>query len=99
MPVEELQPSVLAARPEVWEENALVYAAFWDLNAERNSGWGEGVIPWAAIRSYAEVIEVDPLELLRMVRPLDKAYLKHRKQEQEVKAKNDERSKRRGRRS
>lgn len=83
-----------AARPEVWEENLLAYRAFWDLTAERYTGFAEGVIPWTVIQSYAEEVEVPPLELLRVLRKMDKTYLAYQKDKREAQARDDERRQR-----
>jgi hypothetical protein len=71
----------------VWEENLLLYEAFWDLNAERGNGFGEGVIPYVAIRAYAHEEGFEVLALLRTIRKLDKAYLEYREAERERKEK------------
>jgi hypothetical protein len=90
---------VVLDQPDVWEENLLAYQAFWDLTSERNTGFGEGVIPFPAIRSYAHELEIPVLELLRILRGMDKAYLKFRKAEEEKRTKDAERNQRRGNRA
>lgn len=91
--------SALEALPEIWEENTEAYQAWWDLNSERHQGFGEGVIPFAAIRAYAQEAELEVLELLRKIRAMDKAYLLHRQQKEEAKAQDAKRRERWGQRS
>lgn len=95
-PEDRLPDEVLEDKPEVWEENLAIYRAFWHLNPERYHLGGEGVIPVPAIIAYTGHPEVQLpfLEVLTLIRRLDKAYLDYRQRQDEVKKKNADRHKR-----
>jgi hypothetical protein len=79
----------------VWEENLLVWEAFWDLSPERQAaGFSDGVIPAGAIGDYADRRDLPWLELLRFIRRMDRAYIAFRKAEEEKRQKHAERAQR-----
>lgn len=91
-PIEDLPLEVLEDRPEVWEENAIPYRAFGLLSPDRATGSGEGFIPWPSVRQYADEVDVDALDLLYLIRAMDREYLAYRRQMEEEKRARDKRS-------
>lgn len=77
----------------------LIYRAFWELNSERSSGWGEGFIPFQALAAYCRESGYFPvMEVLPYIRAMDAAYLKHRREKSEAeKNERDQRSTNRAR--
>jgi hypothetical protein len=90
---------VVQNMPDLWEENILTHRAFWDLNPERYTAMGEGVIPYLTIRTYARDLGLPVLETLRRLRVMDKAYLKHQDEERKREAKENERRQRNAKRT
>lgn len=55
------------------------------MNPERATGFGEGYIPYAAVRLYCIDAELgDPLEVLLYVRAMDRAYLEYKRDKKEA---------------
>ena len=79
-------PDAIANAPELLQGLEGYYQAFLELHTCRAVGFGEGAIPWTAIDAYAtrhglEGEEYEDFEDL--VRVLDDAYLKHRREKAE----------------
>ncbi|RPJ39859.1 MAG: hypothetical protein EHM35_01240 [Planctomycetaceae bacterium] len=68
-------PDCIVNAPNLFLGNEVWYAAFLDLNADREMGWGAGPIRWTAIRDYAEAWDLDLDDLEFFVRAMDKEYL------------------------
>lgn len=83
-------PDAIANAPELFSGLEVYYEAFLELTTCRQVGFGEGPIPWDAIDRYAErhgiADEEDYEDFVDMVRALDDAYLKHRRDKAEREA-------------
>lgn len=75
-------------RPPVEPESAFVWEAFWELSSDRDSGFGEGDIPFRAIDRFAQRYGIDDLdefdEFRSMIRGVDREYLKIRAEQREA---------------
>lgn len=79
-------------RPELWAELVLVYDTFWHVHEERVSGFGEGFIPYAALRQFViDADRGDPVEMLPFIRAMDRAYLKFQNDKRERERERDQR--------
>lgn len=81
-------PDKILNRPELIEGLALFYVAFADLTTDRSVGMAEGPIPWSSIVRYAGIYGFDDdlrEDLLYLVRAMDRAYLKYRRDEAKTK--------------
>lgn len=69
-----------------------MHRGFWALHPERSTGWGEGYIPYAAIRLYCFDVGIDdPFEVLPLFRGMDRAYLKYKRDKEEAERERDQR--------
>lgn len=75
----------------------MAYDAWRRLGPERITGMGEGFIPWSQVREYADEVGMDAIELLDVIRALDKEYLEYRRKSEEEKRARDKRSAERAR--
>lgn len=76
-------PDAIAGAPELLAGLEAYYEAFIELSTCRDSGMGVGPIPWTAVDQYARRYGFtgDGFGyLLKMVRALDDAFLKHQRQ-------------------
>jgi hypothetical protein len=74
LPPEATEPPVLFS----WWQS-LCFAAFWDLNTERDCGWSLGPIPWTAIHTWGRSrgLRGDTLITFEyLIRRLDNAYVR-----------------------
>lgn len=68
-------------------------AAFWELSSTRSQGWGEGQIPWTAMKDYAEFHELEDdvaRAFVQVMRAMDSAYLEWQADESRRKRKEEE---------
>lgn len=83
-------------RPDLWPELVLTYTTFWALNEERVDGVGEGYIPYLTLRQYVLDAELgDPVEMLPLIRAMDRAYLKFQNDKRERERERNQRQARR----
>jgi len=73
----------LAARVEFLPGGREILDAFFELSTDRQLGFSEGPIPFTALDAYARRIGIDGLDefmqLRRLIRALDREYLKRPK--------------------
>lgn len=72
-------PDRIANAPKLRIGLRLFLQAFFDLDSERDQGWGLGRIPWTAMRQYALFYELDQEQsdaLIHFVQVMDTAFLK-----------------------
>ena len=78
------KPKLLEGETTLIPFLSFYYSAFWELCTERRT---DGYIPWTSIRKYCEVwgvidsYEFD--EFVRIIRAMDKAYMKHQQKERD----------------
>lgn len=78
-------PDAIADAPELYAGLEVYYEAFIELSTCRDHGMGIGPIPWTAVDRYAERhgFRGDGFSyLLKMVRAMDDAFIKHMKQKE-----------------
>lgn len=71
-------PAEIRNAPEVFFGLELFFTAFWDLNSERQMGWGVGPIPFTSILEYADrhgIYGEQLDDLVFYVKAMDSAYL------------------------
>lgn len=86
-------PDAIMDAPELYAGLEAYYEAFIELSTCRDHGMGVGPIPWTAVDRYAERhgFRGDGFfYLLKMVRALDDAFLKHQRQKGKEGANADE---------
>lgn len=74
-------PQAIANAPELELGLDLFYLAFMDLTTCRSMGFGEGPIPWSAVRDYCDELGLEGEQRDDMfihIRLMDTAYLNHR---------------------
>lgn len=74
-------PDNIANAPELLLGLDLYFTAFMDLTTERPIGYGEGPIPWSAVRRWCHEHAIIGEQLEDMhyhIRKLDSVYLDHR---------------------
>lgn len=74
-------PDKIQNAPELEPGLALYLRAFYELNASRAVGMGEGPIPWGAIDQWCASLgmsEEEAEDVHYLVRQLDNAYLQHK---------------------
>lgn len=80
-------PNKIANAPQLLQGLELFYIAFMDLNSCRSMGFGEGPIPWTAIRQMADeelgLVEEQRSDLFFHIAKMDSAYLKFRESQQQ----------------
>jgi hypothetical protein len=68
--------------PLIPDECEFAYGAFRELSTDRQSGFGEGPIPWASIDAFAArygVLSIDEFDhLCWIIRVLDETFLSHK---------------------
>ena len=75
--MQEIIPSFLLNRPELYPWHEPILHAFWELSATRPSGMGRGAIQFAEIVAYLQLHpQDDPQGFAGMIRRLDHAFLK-----------------------
>ena len=68
----------------------LWWSSFWDLDSERQVGFGVGRIPWIAIAEYAQAHDFDAEQvedLFYFTKEMDDAFLKYQAKESKAKSK------------
>lgn len=84
LPIPDKTIKDLTDSPEVRIDLQFFFNAFMELNTCRSIGMNEGPIPWTAMITYCEVLEIDRDERERfiyLVRKMDEAYLSYRADE------------------
>lgn len=79
-------PARIANAPELHLGLELFLNAFFDLDSERQAGFGIGPIPWSKIREYATAYRFDDElteDLMFFVKQLDNAHMERKAREQE----------------
>lgn len=74
-------PKAIADAPELEPGLDLFYLAFMDLTTCRSMGFGEGPIPWTAVRDYCNDMDLEGDQREDMfihIRLMDTVYLNHR---------------------
>lgn len=74
-------PKAIADAPELELGLDLFYLAFMDLTTCRSMGFGEGPIPWSAVRDYCDEMELEGdqrEDMFNHIRMMDTTYLNHR---------------------
>jgi hypothetical protein len=74
-------PKAIADAPELELGLELFYLAFMDLTTCRSMGFGEGPIPWTAVRDYCDDMELvgdQRDDMFAHIRMMDTVYLNHR---------------------
>lgn len=52
-------PTEIQNAPKLKPELAFFIEAFFDLVGDRNNGFSQGVVPWTAMKAYADHYELD----------------------------------------
>lgn len=71
-------PKAIENAPELWPGLELYFNAWFELDSTRAIGMGVGPIPWNAIESYCQALELgaeQKAKMHRLVRALDRVYL------------------------
>jgi hypothetical protein len=74
-------PAAIANAPELELGLDLFYLAFMDLTTCRSMGFGEGPVPWSAVRDYCNELELEGdqrEDMFAHIRLMDTAYLSYR---------------------
>jgi hypothetical protein len=77
--------------PQISHVDYFYIKAFYDLSTCRINGMGLGVIPWTAIKKYAEHYSLDfdiTESLIDIIREMDSAYIDFQNKETEKNSKN-----------
>lgn len=85
-------PNAIANAPELQLGLELFFGAFMDLTSERHVGFGEGPIPWRAVREWCnehEVLGLQRDDVQYHVNKLDTVYLEHRARKHNTASKSD----------
>lgn len=75
-------PEALIA-PDLQELESAIWVAFWDLSSDRQIGMDIGPIPWHSIKAYADTFGMPSDIFCRVVRAMDKFFMRRRKELQE----------------
>lgn len=69
--------------PVLFDMEAGIYSAFWELSTDRFDGLRP--IPWSSIERYSKHVSLDIATFSTIIRRMDDVYLTHHSEKQEKK--------------